>query len=71
MTAGMNGEIGVGPVTADINVAFSDILDHVDAGMMGSYVAKRGPLSIGVDVIYLNLEAEKALDAESSAAARG
>lgn len=58
MAAGMDGEVGIGPVSADADLEFSDILDHLKMGTMAAYSAERGPLALGLDVIYLNLEAD-------------
>lgn len=57
--AGLDGTVGVGSLTADVNVSFSDIWDHLKLGTMMAYAAERGPLVIGVDVMYTDLEASK------------
>lgn len=61
MAAGMDGEVGIGPVSAHADLEFSDILDHLKMGTMAAYAAERGPLALGVDVIYMNLEANAEL----------
>jgi hypothetical protein len=61
MAAGMDGEVGVGTVSADADLEFSDILDHLKMGTMAAYAAERGPLAFGLDVIYMNLEADAEL----------
>ena len=38
-TMGLDGDIGIGPINADIDVSFSDILDQLDYG--GSVVFRR------------------------------
>ena len=60
MGSGMDGTVGLGPVTADIDASFSDLLDHLKAGMMGAYQAKHGDLTIGVDLIFMGLEGTNA-----------
>jgi len=57
MAAGMDGTVGIGTLTADANVSFSDLLDHLKLGMMMAYAAERDDWTIGVDAIYMNLEA--------------
>src|SRR5690606_34824671 len=57
MAAGMDGTVGIGPLTADANLSFSDLVDHLKLGMMMAYAAERGDWKIGVDAIYMNLEA--------------
>lgn len=59
MAAGMDGTVGIGPVSADVNLDFSDLIDHLELGTMMAYAAERGPLTIGVDVIYMDLAASK------------
>lgn len=56
MGSGMDGTVGLGPVTADIDASFSDLLDHLKTGMMGAYEAQHGALTIGVDLIFMGLE---------------
>lgn len=57
--AGMEGTVGVGPLTADVNLSFADIWDHLELGMMMAYAAERGPLTISGDVMFTDLEASK------------
>jgi hypothetical protein len=53
--AGMSGTTMAGPVTADIDASFGDILDNLEMGFMGMYRASRDRLSITVDGIYMGL----------------
>jgi hypothetical protein len=55
--AGMDGSTGVGPVIADVDVGFSDILDNLEAGFMGMYRASRDGWSITADLVYMGLGA--------------
>jgi hypothetical protein len=32
--AGLNGTVGIGGVTADVDVSFSDLLENLDAGFL-------------------------------------
>lgn len=55
--ASLDGSTGVGDVTADVDVSFSDILDNLDTGFMFAYRGERGPWSIGLDFSFMELEA--------------
>jgi len=56
--AAMSGSTTVGPVEADVDVSFSDILDNLEMGFMGTYRATRGQFSVTVDGIYMGLGAD-------------
>jgi hypothetical protein len=53
--ASMDGTTGVGPLVADVDVAFDEILDNLEFGAMGRIRAMRDPWSINLDVIYMGL----------------
>jgi opacity protein-like surface antigen len=53
----MEGTVGIGDVTAEAEMSFSDILDDLEFGFMGAYRASRDRYSITVDVIYMGLGA--------------
>ena len=53
--AAMSGTTAVGPLEADVDASFSDILDNLEMGFMGSYRATRDRLSVTVDGIYMGL----------------
>lgn len=53
----MEGTVGIGTVTADAEMSFSDILDDLEFGFMGTYRASRDRYSITVDAIYMGLGA--------------
>jgi opacity protein-like surface antigen len=55
--SGMDGTVGVGPLTADAQMSFSDILDDLEFGFMGTYRASRDRYSITADAIYMGLGA--------------
>jgi hypothetical protein len=55
--AAMEGEAGIGPVAADVDISFGDILENLEMGFMGLYRGTRGPWSISVDGIYMGLGA--------------
>lgn len=50
--AAIGGETVTGQ---DVDVSFSDILDNLDFGIMGTLEARNGPWSIIGDAIYLNI----------------
>lgn len=58
LAAGLNGEVGVGGVTANVDASFSDILENLDAGFMAVFTAQNGPWTLGLDAVYMNLESE-------------
>ncbi len=53
--AAMSGTTAIGPVAADVDASFSDILDNLEMGFMGTYRATRDRVSITVDGIYMGL----------------
>lgn len=57
--ASIDGDAGVGNLTADVDVSFGDILDNLEMGAMAAYRAERGPWAIVADVIWMNLEQDK------------
>src|SRR5262245_61171907 len=54
--AGLRGTTGVGPVTADINSSFGDIMKHFDSGLMAAAEARKGPWSFAFDGVYFRLK---------------
>jgi opacity protein-like surface antigen len=54
--AGMSGEVGAGALpTLDVDMSFSDILDNLDAGLMGAFEARNGRWGLLFDAIYMKL----------------
>jgi hypothetical protein len=53
----MDGATAVGPLEADVDVSFGDILENLEMGFMGAYRATRDRWSITVDGIYMGLGA--------------
>jgi opacity protein-like surface antigen len=51
----MEGIVGIGDVTAETEMSFSDILDDLEFGFMGTYRGSRDRYSITVDAIYMGL----------------
>jgi opacity protein-like surface antigen len=56
--AAMNGTLAAGELPAtSVDMSFSDILDHLDAGLMGALEARKGRWGILLDAVYMKLEA--------------
>jgi len=53
--AAMSGSTAIGPIAVDVDASFSDILDDLEMGFMGTYRATRDRVSITVDGIYMGL----------------
>lgn len=54
--AGIGGESVTGQ---SVDVSFSDILDNLDFGIMGSLEARKGPWAVFGDAIYLSISDDK------------
>ena len=48
----IDGDIGIGPLSAPVDVSMSDTLGNLDMAFMGVFEAGIGKWSLGVDVIY-------------------
>ena len=59
--AAMSGEVTVGNATADLNVGFDEILDHLEFGAMGFGRVGRDRWSFTAEVVYMGLGASKDL----------
>jgi hypothetical protein len=53
--AGLEGTTAVGPVSADVDASFSDILDALEMGFMGSYRGSSDRISVMFDLVYAGL----------------
>src|SRR5262245_39805327 len=53
--AGLDGQVGVGPLAANVDFSFSDVLKALRFAAMGYGEARLGPHIFGVDVIYISL----------------
>src|SRR5262245_62194329 len=53
--ASLDGDTQIGSTVTDVHESFSDILDNLDLGAMGSFQARRGEWAHTVDVIYTSL----------------
>lgn len=55
--AAMEGSVGAGELpTMNIDMSFSDVLDHLDAGLMGAFEARKGRWGALLDAIYMKIE---------------
>ena len=55
LAAGLEGEIGLLDVTTNVDMSFSDIWDHLDAGFMGLFSAQKGRWTLGLEAVYFKL----------------
>lgn len=53
--AGLNGTAGARGIEADVDASFSDMWDNLDAGLMGLFLARRGPWTLGFEGIYFKV----------------
>jgi hypothetical protein len=55
--AGMDGSVQAGELPAiDVDMSFSDILDHLDTGLMGAFEARKGRWGFLFDAIAMKIE---------------
>jgi opacity protein-like surface antigen len=57
--AAMNGTAGVKGLTVPVDASFSDILENLDAGLMGLVTAQKGRWTFMLEGVYMNLGAER------------
>jgi hypothetical protein len=55
--AAMEGQSGIGPVTADVDLSFSDVVDNLESGFQGIYRATKDEWSVTADLVYMGLGA--------------
>lgn len=53
--AGLEGTVDADDISADVDVSFSDILDNLDAGVLGAFEARRERFSLTTNLVYLKL----------------
>jgi hypothetical protein len=61
LASGMTGDLGIGPVNADLDMKFNDIWDNLELGAMGKFRAGYGRWSIDTDVIFMRLGMSKSV----------
>ena len=55
--AAMDGSVGAGQLPSiGVDMSFSDILENLDAGLMGAFEARKGRWGLLLDAIYMKLE---------------
>ena len=54
---GIEGTVGVGSVSSQVDVPFRDILKNLDAGLTGTFEARRNRWSVTGDFIWIKLSA--------------
>lgn len=59
MAAALDGKTGVGDVTTQLDVPFSELLENLSAGFMGTAEAHKGRWIIGIDAIYFKVSDQK------------
>jgi hypothetical protein len=64
--AAMSGTEGIGPLTATVDVPFSDILDNLKMGAMLNYDGRGETYVVGADFIYMKLGSDLALPSGST-----
>ena len=57
-----------GDQVLEIDASFSDLLDNLDYAASGIFIARKGPLSINVDLVFVGLEIEQATPLPSTSA---
>lgn len=55
----IDGTAGAGPVDADVDISFSDILDNLEFGAMAAYRGGNDRWGVMADIIYMDLETDK------------
>jgi hypothetical protein len=58
--SGMDGAVGIGDRTADVDASFGNILDHLHFAVMGLADARRDRLVVLADTIYTDLRGHRA-----------
>jgi opacity protein-like surface antigen len=58
--AGLHGSTGTQQVSADVNTSFSDILQNLDSGFMGTLELRRGRWGIILDGLYFKVGDQRA-----------
>jgi len=56
--AGVNGDLTAGPLTASVDVSFSDLLKNLDMTFMGYYETSKGRMGFYLDTIYVRVSGD-------------
>jgi hypothetical protein len=62
--AGVDGESQIGSTVSEVDESFSNILEHLDMGGMGSFRATKQPWAHTIDAIYSNSSDDVALPSD-------
>lgn len=52
---GLEGNVGAGPLSADVDMSFGDIFSNLDAGLSGAFEAQHENWSLSADFTWLKL----------------
>ena len=59
LAVGMSGDLGIGPVTADVDASFEDVVNNLEFGFMGSVRVGYGPWALTTEGLYMGLQGTK------------
>ncbi len=59
LAVGMSGDIGIGPINADVDAGFDTIWDNLEFGAMGTVRVGYNRWALSTDVIYMGLGASR------------
>ena len=59
LAAGMSGDVGIGPVNANLDFGFDKILDNLEFAMMGTVRVGYDRWALTTDVVYMGLQSSK------------
>jgi hypothetical protein len=58
--SGLDGQVGINNLLTNVDVGFSDLVKHLRFGAMAALDARKGPLVLDADVLYVSLGGDKA-----------
>jgi hypothetical protein len=56
LAAGMSGDVGIGPVNANVDFGFDKVMDNLEFAMMGTVRVGYDRWALTTDVVYMGLE---------------
>ena len=59
LALGMSGDLGIGPVTADVDVGLDDVVNNLEFGFMGTVRVGYGPWALTTEGLYMGLQGTK------------
>jgi hypothetical protein len=59
LAAGMSGEVGIGPATADVDFGFDQVWDNLEFALMGTLRLGYDRWALKTDVVYMGLQSSK------------